>query len=849
MPVLLQRDRSVEKVSNEKPCGVENYDQNYGLGYRVGHDDFSPYERVNKLRNRFLSRKFDIDIQRARIITEVYKNNPDLSSKMKTAYAVESILKNGSIDLYEDELIVGELAAPAKAAPIYPEFSVNWIIDELKHHPFDQREHDKFYITDEDSQELLQLLEFWRGKTIEDTVNADLTEDQKKGCELGKKVYMTNLYHFAGVGHFVLDYPRLLKDGFNGFIARAEKKLADLTQKDETDQEKNDFYQAMIIELKAAKNYIMRYADLAQERSREETSEKRRNELLQIAENCRQIAGGPAKTMWQALQLWHFATTITQIESNGHSISYGRMDQWLYPYYEKNMREGVITKEFAQELLECAYVKTGNPSKLKDKMTVKVRNGRGWGGESLTVGGVDANGRDATNDLTFMLLEASVHTRMMNPWLCVRMHEGTPYELKVKAVECIRAGYGHPKLFNDAPTIEVMRRKGMTLEEARNYEVVGCVEPDLPGYEYGFHDAAYMNLVKVMELSLNGGRCIDCGSGCPRYAACAEAGRHLGPDTGSLANFKNIDEVLESFDKQMKFWTDQMCEGINVIDRAHRALKPTPFASAFFNNCIEEGKDLGEGGAKYNFTGPQASGIGTCADILAVIQQLVFDEKRYTGEELLQAVRDNWEGHDILYALVNSSKVHHYGNDDDYADAFFVEVFNCYCRNIEERKNPRGGKFCPGVYTVNANVGLGLDLGASLDGRKSREPISDNLGPVHTNMASHDICGPTATANSVAKVDHSRATNGTLLNWKFPPECVAGIEGRDNLISFIDAYFEKKAMHCQFNIMSTQTMKAAMKKPEDYKDMLVRVAGYSAYFVELGKPLQMDLINRTELSF
>lgn len=829
-----------------RPCGTESYDQSYGVGYRVGHDDFSPYERVNKLRNVFLEREFNIDIQRARLITEVYQKNPQMSAKLKTAYSLKNILENVDIDLYEDELIVGEIAAPAKAAPIYPEFSVNWIIDELKHHPFDQRAHDKFYISEKEKEELLEMLEFWQGKTIDDLVNARLSEDEKKGSELGKKVYMTNLYHFAGVGHFVMDYAKLLKIGYDGLIGSVEKKLAEL---DSPNQDKEEFYQAMLIELNAAKGYILRYAELAQERSETEPDANRKKELLQIAQNCRQIAGGPAQTMWQALQLWHFATTVTQIESNGHSISYGRMDQWLCPYYEKDRTEGIIDKAFAQELLECAYIKTGNPSKLKDKMTVEVRSGRGWGGESLTIGGVDENGEDATNDLTFMLLEASVHTRMMNPWVCVRMHENTPYELKVKATECIRAGYGHPKLFNDIPTIEVMQRKGMSLREARNYAVVGCVEPDLPGYEYGFHDSAYMNIAKIMELSINGGQCIDCSETCPRYARCAGAGERLGPNTGSLAEFHSIEEVLESFDKQVKFWTDQMCQGINVIDRAHRELKPLPYASAFFHDCIETGKELGEGGARYNYTGPQASGIATCADSLSVISQLLFDERKYTGEELLQAIKDNWEGHDVLYALVNSSKVHHYGNDDDYADALFREVFNCYCRNIDGRKNPRGGTFCPGVYTVNANVGLGLDLGASLDGRKSSEPLSDNMGPVHTAVASHDINGPTAIANSVTKVQHSLATNGTLLNWKFPPECVSGEVGRENLIGFVDAYFAKKAMHCQFNIMSTEMMKAAMKKPEDYKDMLVRVAGYSAYFVELGKPLQMDLIHRTELSF
>lgn len=672
-------------MANAKPCGTENYDQNYGLGYQTGHDDFSPYERVNRLRSTFLETEFRVDIQRARLIN----------------------------------------------------------------HPFEQREHDKFYITEEDRDELLEIAEFWQGKTVEDMVNAGLSEAEKAGSELGKKVYMTNLYHYGGIGHFVMDYETLLRIGYRGYLRRIEEKSRTLDRDDPNYEEKAQLYEAMTISVKAAMGYIERYGNLAEEKAEKEADQRRKAELAQIARNCRQIAGGPAATMWQAL-------------------------------------------------LECAYVKTGNPSKLKDRVTMSVRNGRGWGGESLTVGGVDEEGRDVTNDLTFMLLEASVHTRMMNPWLCVRMHENTPYELKVKAIECIRAGYGHPKLFNDRAAIEAMQAKGMSLAEARRYAVVGCVEPDLPGMEYGFHDAAYVNLARILELSLNSGKCVDCGKSCPRYEICAGAGQRLGPDTGSLEDFQNMEDVLESFRQQLHYWTDQMEKGLNRIDRAHRERKPLPYASLFFHNCIEDGKELGEGGARYNFTGPQASGIGTCADSLSAISQLVFDEKQCTGAQLLQALKDNWEGHEILYFRINSSHMHHYGNDDDYADRYFTEVFNAYCEAIEGRKNPRGGKFCPGVYTVNANVSLGLEMAASLDGRKRGEPLSDNMGPVHTDISSHDRNGPTAIANSVTKVNHSRATNGTLLNWKFSPECVAG---------------------------------------------------YSAYFVELSEPLQMDLVKRTELSF
>ena len=824
--------------------GIHPFDHTYGIGYKVNHEDWSPFSRVNALRQKFLDRSYDIDVERFRLVTEAYKNHETAPQKLKCAYAFENILLNTELFIYEGDLILGEIAAPAKASPIYPEFSAAWISDEILNSPFEERSNDQFYIrNDEDRQEILELCKYWEGKTIEDRVNARLEKEQTIGSQLGEKIFQTNVYHYAGVGHLAMDYDKLMKIGYNGLIANAQKAFAKLSKRDPEYGEKRDFYEAMIIMLEAAKKYITRYAVLASEKAAVETDAARKQELEKMAENCHQIAGGVPQTFWQGLQLFNFATTLTQIEGNGHSISYGRMDQWLHPLYEASMQSGEITKEFALELIEVQFVKMNNPTKLKDKGTVIVRNGRGFGGESLTIGGVDAQGNDITNDLTMLILEGSAHTRMMNPWVCVRMHDNTPYELKVKATECIRAGYGHPKLFNDAPTIKAMMRKGMTLEEARQYCVVGCVEPSLPGKEFGWHDAAYVNTAKMMEMVLNGGRVIGKGLTVPEDT-------QIGPDTGSLETYQSFDEVLESVDKQFAYWTDQMCSSLNIIEEAHQTLKPTPYVSAFFEDCIESGKDMTEGGAKYNGIGPQASGIATCADSLSTIKQLMFDEKKYTGAQLLQAVKDNWVGHEKLYALVNSSKVHHYGNDDDYADELFKYMFECYCRHIRGRETRRpGGEYSPGVYSVNANVGMGLFTNASLDGRTATEAISDNMGPVHTDGGSHDICGPTAVANSVSKVDHSLASNGTLLNLRFPQDAVAGVEGRDNLVSFIDEYMSQHAMHVQFNIMSSETMKAAQKNPENYKDMLVRVAGYSAYFVELGKPLQKDLIQRTELNF
>ncbi len=820
--------------------GTLPFDHSYGIGYTINHEDWSPFPRVNRLRQAFLDRPYEIDVERLRLVTEAYQEHESKPQKLKVAHAFENILKKATLYVYEDDLICGEIAAPAKASPIYPEFSANWIIDEILNSPFEERENDQFYIrNDEERAEIVELCRYWQGKSIEDHVNVRLEYDQIKGSQMGEKIFQTNLYHYAGAGHLVADYPMLMELGFDGLLEKAKTALASLSKRDADYGDKKEFFEAMIIMHEAAKAYLERYSVLAATNAETETDEVRKAELLQISANCHNVAGPAPKTFWEAMQLFNVATALIQTESNGHSISFGRMDQWLYPYYKADIEAGRITKEKVLEIIEVQYVKMNNATKLKDKGTVAVRNGRGFGGESLTLGGVDENGDDITNDLTMIMLEASAHTRMMNPWVCVRMHKDTPIELKIKAAECIRCGYGHPKLFNDTPTIKGMISKGMTLEEARCYAVVGCVEPSLPGKEYGWHDAAYVNTPKMMEMVFNGGRILD----------GPNKGKQLGPDTGSLETYTSFEEVLASVDAQFEFWTSQMISSLNIIDNMHRKLKPLPYVSAFFGNCFETGKDVTEGGAKYNGTGPQASGMATCADSLATIKQLVFDEHKYTGAELLKAISDNWVGHDRLYALVNSSKVHHFGNDDDYADDLFKFMFECYCKNVKGMPTPRGGEFSPGVYSVNANVAMGLNTNASLDGRKKYEPISDNMGPVHTECCSHDICGPTAVANSVAKVDHSLASNGTLLNLRFPEETVNGIEGRDNLIHFIDEYMAKNAMHVQFNIMSTATMKAAQKNPENYKDMLVRVAGYSAYFVELGKPLQKDLIQRTELKF
>ena len=838
-------------AAGSKPIGTIPYDKEWPIAVSGMDENPSPFPRVNRFRQYVLNQEFTIDHQRACLVTEAYKKYANEPQVVKCALALAHVLNNVEISIVEDELIVGEMAAPMKSAPIFPEHSYKWVVDELKNHPPDKRLHDVYYAKKDSVKKLKEIEGFWKGQTLEEAMLAEMTEDQKKGIQMpeGRGIYLLNLYMYGGIGHLQANYEKLFALGFRGLKKQIIEKMDKLEASQEEDLRKMEFYQAELITLEAASNYLKRYASLAREMARKEKNILRRKDLEQIASNCEWVSENSPRSMWEALQLVYMATTILLIETNGHSVSLGRFDQYMYPFYRQDIDSGYATKESIQELIEVYCSKHLWWTKFRDRMTVIPNSGRGMGGDSMTLGGVDVDGNDATNDLTFMCLDAHAHTRFGAPWFAVRWHENTPRELKIKTANVIRIGTGQPKVFNDQAAIPASLRSGRTLEDSRNYNVVGCVEIDAGGKEYGWHDAAYFSISKVLELAINDGRCIGCGQHCSRWDVCGGIGKKIGPSTGSLDDFTSFDQVLDAYDKQMKYWVDLMVEDIEIMDRVHQRLKPLPYLSTLIDDCTEKGIDVTAGGAHYNFTGPQAVGVGTVADGLAAIKQLVFEEKKVGGSQMLKALEDNWVGHEILYALVNSEKVHHYGNDDDYADDLAKFGYDTYCKHVEDRPNARGGKYVPGVYSVSCNVAMGLVQWASPDGRKALEPVSDCLGAVHTYAGSHDVKGPSAIAKSVTKLDHIRAGNGTLLNWKFTPTCVAGETGRDNLISLLDVYFNRKGMHSQFNIISRETMECALANPDQYKHLLVRVAGYSAYFVELSKPLQYDIMGRTELSF
>ena len=825
------------------PLAIEPLDREWGVGVSGLTENPSPFPRINRMLAWTNALESTADPQRARIVTECFRKYAAFSPALRWAMTLREICRRVEIHIWPEELIVGELAAKPNSAPLYPEFSVDWLADEFRCRPMEERTNDRYVISDEVKRTVFDELQpFWKGKTVSEAILASYSEEEKQGNHLGKGVVLDGLYVYAGVGHVCANYEKLFRLGWKGLRREVREKLAALDTAKAGDAAKRDFYLAEEIALDAASVYIRRYGELAAQMAGEEADPLRRRELETVASNCLWVSEEPPRTYWEAVQLWHMATNLIIIESNGHSVTYGRFDQLFYPFYKRDTEAGVLRREEAQELIEHAFVKMHQLRKIRDTSAIIFSSGTIMGGTALDVGGVDEKGEDAVNDLSYMVLDAHAHTRIPNPWMGVRLSRKNPREFWEKTFNVIRIGTGEPKIFNDDQMIRALMNYGKTIEDARGYVGVGCVEPCVPGKTYGWHDSGSFNLAKVLQLAINGGRCIDCSESCEYYARC----KGLGPDTGSLETAESFDEVVASFKAQMKYWCDEMLSCINKIDLVQQRLKPLPYLSLLMDDCVEKGLDISAGGAKYNHSGPQAVGLGTAADSLSAIRQVVFEEKRVTGAQLLDALRKNWEGYETLYAYVNSPQVRHYGNDDPEADALAKLVIGEYCANIEHRPTPHGGEYMPGVYSVTNNVMHGSVDAATPDGRRAWEPVSDCMGPVHTRAGSHDVSGPTAVASSVAKMDHARIGNGIILNWKFSPGTVAGDRGREKLMDLMKTYFDNGGMQSQFSIVGKETLLAAQKRPEDYRGLLVRIAGYSAYFTELSQGLQNDLIGRTE---
>lgn len=819
--------------------------------------------RIDRLKEDLFRKMPEIESARARLLTESYRQTEGEPVILRRAKAFLHILQNIPIIIRDDELVVGSTTLAPRGCQTYPEFSYEWL--EAEFDTVATRSADPFYISDAAKKEIAEADTYWKGKTTSELATAYMAPEARRAIE--HNIFTPGNYFYNGVGHVTVHYDWVLAVGFSGIAERAKTALDACKVSDADYARRSRFLQAVLISCEAAIVYARRYAALAKELAQKETNADRRKELLTIAENCERVPEHGARSFWEACQAFWFVQQLLQIESSGHSISPGRFDQYMYPYYKKDLDEGRLTREFAQELIDCIWIKLNDLNKCRDAASAE-----GFAGyslfQNLIVGGQNAEGLDVTNDLSYMCLTASMHVMLPQPSLSIRVWNGSPHELLIHAAEVTRTGVGLPAYYNDEVIIPSLMSRGLTLQDAREYNIIGCVEPQKAGKTEGWHDAAFFNMCRPLELVFSDGM---------------DKGELVGIHTGDVTKFKTFEEFYDAYKAQMEYAISLLVNADNAIDVAHAERCPLPFLSCMIEDCIGRGKTVQEGGAVYNFTGPQGFGIANMADSLYAIKTLVFDEKKVTLEEYRRALAENYgKGlpaseveyilsevvkdlrragkridesgiaaaaktlmaptgkYDKLLAMIDA--VPKFGNDIEEVDAFARDVAYTYTRPLEKHKNPRGGQFQAGLYPVSANVPLGAQTGATPDGRLAGKPVADGVSP----SAGKDTHGPTATANSVSRLDHFIASNGTLFNQKFHPSALSGRKGLENFVALIRSYFDQKGSHMQFNVVSRETLLDAQKHPENYKHLVVRVAGYSALFTTLSRSLQDDIINRTE---
>lgn len=835
-------------------------------------DDIAVSPRIHQLIEKLYEKMPEIEADRAVLLTESYKQTEGMPVITRRAEAFVHILSHIPITIRENELIVGSAAKAPRGCQVFPEFSYAWLEEELD--TVESRSADPFFISEPTKARLREIFPYWRGKTTSELASAYMDPEARQAIE--HNIFTPGNYFYNGVGHVTVCYDRILKEGYRGIIGQAQEQLDSLNPGDSHYAEKSAFLRAVMKSCTAACDYAKRYARLAHEMAEECTDPVRKSELKQIAQICMRVPENPAETFYEALQSFWFVQMLLQIESSGHSISPGRFDQYMFPYYRADLEKGILTRESAQELIDCVWVKLNDLNKVRDQDSAQ-----GFAGyslfQNLIVGGQDCEGNDAVNDVSFHCIRACMHTRLPQPSFSARIWNGTPHEFMIACAKLTRIGIGLPAYYNDEVIIPSLMSRGLSIQDARDYNIIGCVEPQKAAKTEGWHDAAFFNMCRPLELVFSNGM---------------DKGQQISVKTGNIEQLQTFDAFYEAYKKQMNYMIELMVNAINAIDIAHAERAPLPFLSAMVEDCIGRGKSVQEGGAVYNFTGPQGFGIANVTDALFAVRKLVYEEKKLTLTELCQALNDNFgtglseteaeqavkqvaenihragktvtdeqiqeiyqslitgtpeEAEQSVYGplLAEINRLPKYGNDIREVDEFAREVAYTYTRPLEQYKNPRGGQFQGGLYPVSANVPLGMQTGATPDGRLAHTPIADGVSPA----SGRDTNGPTAAANSVSRLDHYIASNGTLFNQKFHPSALAGDSGLEAFTALVRAYFDQKGSHMQFNVVSRETLLDAQKHPENYKTLVVRVAGYSALFTSLSKSLQNDIINRTEQGF
>jgi pyruvate formate-lyase/glycerol dehydratase family glycyl radical enzyme len=801
--------------------------------------------RIERLLDIVHGTKPGICVERGKLVTEAYKENEAQPTIIKRAKALDKILTNMSLYIMEGSLLVGNQASKPRWAPLFPEFAVSWLEEEIfegkPYHPAD-RPADPFIVPEEDLPAFREIFDYWRGKTHMDRVYANLPEEVIIAQDDIVAINEMN-YIQGGDGHYSPDFRWLLKHGLRHAIDNCRQKLLLLDRTAPDYFDKRAFYEAVIISTEAVIKYAHRYADLAMEMAQEVQDAKRRKELEAIAAMCRRVPEHPARTFHEALQFASFIQITLQIEDNGQGISVGRFDQFMYPYYEKDIAEGRLTRQSALELVENFYVMLYTVNRIKSWGDTDFFRGSPMF-QNLTIGGIDPiTGEDASNELSYIALEATANVRLTQPSLTARMHKKAPEKYKMKVAEVIRLGTGYPAVFNDEAYIPSLVNRGYSLEDASDYCVIGCAEAGPAGLLAGRTGGAWLNLAKILEMTLHNGQD-------PR------SGKVLHPNRGNkdLTGFASFEELVAAFKEQLDYYISLEMIMENTIDRLYEEHMEEPLAAAFAcpTTTIPRGLPLKKGGAKYDFTGQQTIGIANIANSLAAIKKLVFDDKALTAEQLLHALKTNFmdtttrpTGEQIRHMCLNAPK---YGNDDDCVDSLARDMLAHVCTEQVKDANTRKGRGPIGCHlhtsttTVSSNTPFGRSVGALPDGRPAYSPVADGQSP----MRGTDIKGPTAAVKSVAKLRNLLLSCGSLYNLKFLPQDLKGDEGLRRFLSIIDYYFSMGGMQMQFNVVSRATLLDAQKHPERYQSLIVRVAGYSAYFVNLEKTVQQDIIERTE---
>ena len=829
-------------------------------------------ERISALVEHLYAKMPEIESARALLVTQSYQQTEGEAIVLRRAKAFVHIVKEIPIIIRPQELIVGSSTLAPRGCQTFPEFSYEWL--EAEFDTLATRSADPFFISENTKAQLRKVHPYWKGKTTSELATSYMAPQALLAID--KNVFTPGNYFYNGVGHLCVQYDKVLSIGYEGILQEAKAHLENCKVGDADYAKRSAFLQGVIMSCEAAIVYAQRYAALAEKEAGICVDAARRAELLQIAKNCRNVPAKGATSFYEACQSFWFVQQLVQMEGSGHSISPGRFDQYMDPYYSADLAAGRITREAAQELLDCIWVKLNDLNKCRD-----AGSAEGFAGyslfQNLIVGGQDSEGKDVTNDLSFMCITASKHVFLPMPSLSIRVWNGTPHDLMMHAADLTRTGIGLPAYYNDEVMIPSMMNRGISLAEARNYCIIGCVEPQVPGKTDGWHDAAFFNMCRPLELVFSNG---------------VFGGKQVGVVTGEVEQMRTFEQFYDAYKAQMEYQISLLVNADNAIDVAHGERCPLPFLSCMVEDCMGQGKSVQEGGAVYNFTGPQGFGIANMADALYAIKTLVFEQNKFTLGELKKVLALNYgKGLDAATAADTAGQVvaqlqaqgktiteneiaqiiqnvltlplsqqdkelceriftlldeaPKFGNDIDEVDAMARDVAYTYTRPMQQYRNPRGGQFQAGLYPVSANVPLGAQTGATPDARLAHMPVADGVSP----SAGRDTKGPTAACNSVAKLDHGIASNGTLFNQKFHPSALSGTAGLEKFVALIRSFFDQKGMHMQFNVVSRDTLLEAQKNPEQFKHLVVRVAGYSALFTTLSRSLQDDIIRRTEQGF